>query len=278
MTIKPEDPPAYNPANADDTPRGTIILVERQNPHELFLQGCPPETKVLLRIDDVRRILSRGETADSFYNEELTVITTTTVHDRILGQLTWEEEAELIRAFKPDYHIPCDYPVYKHDDEDTRRKHVRNCLEGVLFVGHQLSDVKTQIIPLVKGETTDERELCYNLFETIGARYVAFYAAQYFLSGKGFTPLLQSLQAIASEAPHLKIMVIGLQSPRLLAQVPPQVVAAAGQRWINEVQLRDVPVEKSCELFGQMNREIESVLSSGQAPLSMWAESSGVTA
>ncbi|WP_146047435.1 hypothetical protein [Haloferax marisrubri] len=278
MTIPKRKQLGFNPAKIDDTPRGTVILAEPQSAHQRFLQGIPQETKVLLRISDANTLLNRSETASTYYGDETTVITTTTVQDKYLSELTWERELELIKEFEPDYHIPCDYPVYKHDKEDQRRGHVRNCLEGTLWVGQHLSDVKTRIIPLVKGETPSERGLCYRVFDEINAEYVAVYGTQYFLSGKGFSPLLETLQAIASEASHLKIMLIGLQSPRLLEQAPPQVVAAAGQRWIRQVQLRDVPLSNSHRLFGEMDCAITDSLSEGQAPLSMWTGSAEVTA
>ncbi|TVT92818.1 hypothetical protein [Haloferax volcanii] len=278
MTIPSRKHQGFNPAISDHAPRGTVLLAEPQKAHTEFLDEIPLETRVLIRVHHAERLVRKGETAETYYGENTTVITTTTVHDRILSDLSWQRELDVIREFEPDYHIPCDYPVYKHDQESQRREHVLSCLEGTLWIGQRLRDVKTEIIPLVKGETPGERSLCYRVYRDIGAEYVAVYGAQYFLSGKGFKPLQRLLQNIASEAPNLKLMIIGLQSPRLLEKAPPQVVAAAGQRWIKETRLRKVPTPASAYLYDKMNERIHNAVSSGQAPLSMFTEPTEVTA
>lgn len=73
-------------------------------------------------------------------------------------------------------------------------------------------------------------------------------------------------------------MLIGLQSPRRLKQLPPQIVAAAGQRWIDEVQLRDVPWSESQRLYKPMQEEIDAALGQGQIPIMAWTSGEEVTA
>jgi len=135
----------------------------------------------------------------------------------------------------------------------------------------ELYGSKTRIIPLIKGTTPEERNLCYKVFDHIGAEYCTFYRTQYFTAGIGFNQLLDDLRTMVSEAPGLEIILIGLQSPPKLRQLPPQIVASAGQRWIREVQLRKVPWNESAHLYESMERKINDALGQGQMPIMAWS-------
>jgi hypothetical protein len=266
-------------ADAEDAPRGSVLLVEPQHAHREFLDQNPYVSTVLLRITHVQTLVNRGETADTYFEDDVTVITSTTINDRRLAQLGWQEELELIKEFEPDYHIPCDYPVYKAWDEGRRKQHILDCLEGTIWIADRLEDTGTQVIPLLKGETPEEREYCYKVFEEqLGTNYCVFYGTQYFTAGVGFYKLLEDIQKVVSEAPQLQILLMGLQYPGWLEELPPQVVAAAGQRWIRHSQLRDVSWKQAQENYGELDQEIESALETGQAPLGIWSPSNEVTA
>lgn len=269
--IPNEKHPGFNLASSQDAPRGPVLLIEKQRSHNQFHRNNPNDLTVLLRITTVQTLLNQGETADSWFGENIQVITTTTVDDEILSELDWEDELQLILKFKPDFHIPCDYPVYETDDPELRRHRILKSLEGMIWIAGKLHSTKTQIIPLIKGTTPEERRLCYKVFNHIGAEYCTFYGTQYFTANIGFNQLLDDLRTVVSEAPELEIMLIGLQSPRRLKQLPPQFVASAGQRWINEVQLREVPWNESKHLYKKMEQEINNSLKQGQMPIMAWS-------
>lgn len=271
--IPDENHQGFNLPASDEAPRGPVLLVEKQEAHEQFHKDHPRQLTVLLRITHARRLVNQNETAESYFDDSVTVVTTTTVNDRVLSELDWEEEYGLVAQFQPDFHIPCDYPVYKEDDPILRRKHVIKCLKGMIWMAGEFSGMRTQILPLLKGETPYERHLCYQVFDHIGTKYCVFYGTQYFTAGIGFNQLRKDLRTVASEASDLEIMLIGLQSPDLLEQVPPQIVAAAGQRWMDEVQLREVPWEKSKQLYEPMAQKINAALGQGQMPIMAWANS-----
>lgn len=266
-------------ANAEEAPRGSVLLVEPQHAHREFLNQNPHVSTVLLRIIHVQTLINRGETADTYFEDDVTVVTSTTINDRRLSQLGWQEELELIKEFEPDYHIPCDYPVYKAWDGDRRKQHIIDCLEGTIWMAERMEDTRARVIPLLKGETPEEREYCYKVFkEQLSTNYCVFYGTQYFTAGVGFYKLLEDIQKVASEAPHLQILLMGLQYPGWLKELPPQVVAAAGQRWIRQSQLRSVSWGQAQENYEKLDREIETALETGQAPLGIWSPSSEVIA
>ena len=276
--IPTENNQGFNLVSSEEAPNGTVLLMEKQEAHDQFHRDNPNQLTVLLRLSTVRTLVRMGETAESWFDEDVTVITTTTINDEILSDLDWEKELELVQKFEPDFHIPCDYPVYKEDDPVLRLSHVIKCLKGTIWMAKKLHGTKTKILPLIKGETPQERRLCYRVFDHLGVEYCVFYGTQYFTAGIGYYQLLGDLRTVVSEAPQLQIMLIGLQAPHRLEELPPQVVAAAGQRWIDEVQLREVPWRESKRLYETMKQKIDTALGQGQMPIMAWASAEEVTA
>jgi hypothetical protein len=147
----------------------------------------------------------------------------------------------------------------------------------MIWIAEKLHRSNTRIIPLLKGTTPQERRLCYKVFEHVGIEYCVFYGTQYFTASIGFNQLQEDLCTVVSESPELKIMLIGLQSARRLKQLPPQIVASAGQRWIDKVQLREVSWKESQRLYESMEQKINKALRQGQMPITAWTQN-GVTA
>jgi hypothetical protein len=213
-------------------PRGAIPSVEPYHSYSAFLQAVEPDY-ALLKYTDMRTLVNRGETAASYFPEATDVITTTTIRDTPLNLLSWERELEHVRDFNPDYHIPADYSTYEQQDVADRSRNVLHCMEGLLWMQRQLRehDSETQLIPLVKGVTPEERALCDEVFDRAGfTDYCAFYGTQYFSGGAGIRidELVTDLDAVATEQDR-EIFLIGLLSPNYLNRVSDQVVAAAGQ-------------------------------------------------
>jgi hypothetical protein len=48
-------------------------------------------------------------------------------------------------------------------------------------------------------------------------------------------------------------------------------VASAGQRWIDEVQLREVSWNESARLYESMEHEVNDALEQGQMPIMAWS-------
>ena len=269
--IPTEKHQGFSLASSQNAPRGPVLLMEKQRAHKQFRRKNENKLTVLIRITTVQTLLNQGETADSWFGDNIQVITTTTVDDEILSELNWEKELQMIQEFQPDFHIPCDYPVYETQEPEIRRHYILKSLEGMIWMAEELYGCKTRIIPLIKGTTPEERNLCYNVFDHIGAEYCTFYGTQYFTASIGFNQLLDDIRTMVSEAPSLEIMLIGLQSPRMLRQLPPQIVASAGQRWIREVQLREVPWNESARLYESMELEVNDALGQGQMPIMAWS-------
>jgi hypothetical protein len=140
----------------------------------------------------------------------------------------------------------------------------------------QLSDLRTQVVPLLKGVTPGEREIFYRAFKKLGFDFCAFYGTQYFTQGPNISALSEDLHRISSEAPNLDIFLIGLLSPNYLRDLPANVVGAAGeQKWRREVGLRDDTVDLS-EMRSRargLSARVSEALSAGQAPLDLWMQS-----
>jgi hypothetical protein len=217
---------------AHSYPTGAIPSVEPYHSYRTFLQAVTPDY-ALLKYTDMQTLVNRGETAASYFPDETSVITTTTIRDTPLNLLSWERELKKVRDFSPDYHIPADYSTYENQDVDDRSRNTLHCMEGLLWMQRQLRehDSDIQLIPLVKGVRPEERSVCYEIFDRAGFDdYCAFYGTQYFSGGAGIriNELVTDLTAVATEQDR-DLFLIGLLSPNYLKRVPEQVVAAAGQ-------------------------------------------------
>lgn len=212
----------------------------------------------MVNIRDARRLVKRDETADSFYGSETSVVVTTTVSDEILDLVRWEDELEIIEEFAPAYHIPADYSTYNADSATVREQNITECMEGTLWMDQQLQDTPTQVIPIVKGTTPFEREICYQTFDRLDTGYAAFYVAQYFTGGDGIRigELVEDVTTIAEEYEG-DLVLIGLLSSAFLARMPTAVVAAAGLNgWRNAVKPRENDAKAMRHRYGRFVEEI----------------------
>jgi len=242
-----EDPPDRRTrpqAGINDVPVvGALPRVERQYAHRDFLEAVAPAAAVI-NIIHVRRLLKAGYTSSSWFPEETTVVTTTTVADNRLARISWQQELAFIKAFEPDYHLPTDYPVYGDMEPSRRVENTKRCAKGTLYAAAELADTPTSIIPLIKGTTTGERFICESVAADLDADMVAKYGTQYFtVSGAGqFPALREDLQAIATEtADDQRLLVIGAMSPSGkfgVQKFPDKVCAVAGTRWYKHVSPR----------------------------------------
>lgn len=239
-----------------------IPRVEAQRAHQEFVQAARPPT-VMMKITHARRLYRQDETFDSFFYPGIEVITTTTINDTQLNLLPWEEEWNIVREMNPDYHIPTDYSDYASQPFEERQENIEKCLEGAVWMSQKINDnddVETKLLPLLKGVTPEERELCYQVFEGIGWDTAAFYATRYFTAGRGnnITALVDDLETIHSET-DIDIFLIGLLSPQYLSRLPTNVTAAAGQKqWREEVTPSKQSDEEIANTFETVWEEIRT--------------------
>lgn len=261
--------------SSDNSPSGCIPLIEPQQAHIEFLESVPEISQILVRLSDVDRLLNRSQTAESYFPSGIDVITTSTVTDEYLSGLHWRDEFEMISEFAPDYHIPCDIPIYRDTDRSERRDRLRKYLNRMLAFAQESTNTSVSIIPLPKALTREEWSVVKPAFDVLGVEFYAFYGTQYFLEGGGFRELLKDIRLGVSVMPNRDILVIGLLSPAMLRQLPPQVTAAGGlNQWRTRVHLREASSEVYRNRFVELQDQVNSALGIGQAPLGMWAESS----
>jgi hypothetical protein len=229
----------------DHLPQGTIAQVESRQKHRLFLEAVEPAS-ILVKITDARRLVKRGETADSWTPPNTEVITSTAVHDQHNNALPLEGngykrgEWDIVREFEPEFHVPADRPDYNDIDDDQRFEWVADAMAGTLTIANHLanSDLSTSVLPWIKGVTAEERRLSYRTIEQLGMGCAVFYANPYFNDGRGvlIDDLLEDLELIRDESSKyvdsadgaLDIIIVGCQSPNVVSDMPDNVVASSG--------------------------------------------------
>lgn len=264
-----------------DWPNGLVRRVQAQQAHEDFMQALTGADTVMIKIPAVETLLRhRGQVRDTYFPDGFTVITSGVIHDATLGELRWTRERNAAHAFGPDFHIPTDYPVYGDMDEEDRKENIKKMMDGTKWMHDKLQTTPIKVVPLVKGFTTEERAICYKTLRSLDTSYCAYYGAQYFggKMGNGINKLEADVKEVITELGVDKLLLIGLQSRDYLARMPPEVVAAAGQRWIDQSSLRDVPPATAQQRYRQWRDDTEEVLGGGQSVLGSFTGASEVVA
>lgn len=231
----------------------------------------------MVPLTHARRIVKRGETAESYFTPNLSVITTTTVADNELFCLPWEKELEIIQDFGPDYHIPADASVYEGQETGEREELVRQSLRGFLFFHDELtdnpgafSDEPPVLIPLIKGISDYELDLCFRVLHSKKVQLAAFYATQYFTGGNHARhyELVDDLEHISEiMPPNLRLLTIGTLGLKLLAKFPDTVVAAAGQnQWRKRITPRKQTHEEMIRAYVPFAEDVNQTLDAAVPP------------
>ena len=79
--------------------------------HQAFVDTVWPPF-ILIKLNDAATLATRGETATSYFGPAPTVITTTTINDDDLSDLTYQDELDILTRFDPDIHLPADVSIY----------------------------------------------------------------------------------------------------------------------------------------------------------------------
>lgn len=273
------DPSGTQKGSVPEPPSGEVIpRIERQTAHEEFTAANPYVDTVMLPITHAERLLSEGVTASAYTDKDL--ITTTTIRDTKLKRWNWRRELDVVSGFGPTYHIPTDYWVYGDMDKEDRLTNIKALMNGTEWMARVLSDSPIRLIPLVKGYSLEERQICYQVLDRLGIGYVGFYGAQYFGEGhgNGINALDQDLRDIASEYSPDGMLLIGMQSENYIDRLPPEVDAVAGQRWIEKSKLRETEKSHAVEYYNTWKQDLEEGLNSGPATLGMFSNRTEVTA
>lgn len=210
--------------------KGYIPQLENQRKHQKFLQIVPSLDAVVIKITAARALVNRGVTAEQ-YAGDAKVITTTTIDDRKLEDLYWEDELDIVKKFEPDYHIPTDCPTYQDSDQAPRKRKINLdiYLEGLLYLEKRLEN--TELLPLIKGEERSERKRVKEVIDALGYEYAVFYATQMIVSGMKHYRVIGKINQIANQFSDKKILLMGVQVPRYIELLAPNVVAVSGQKW-----------------------------------------------
>jgi hypothetical protein len=241
--------------------------------HADLIGTNPYVDTVVFRIDGAQQLVQRGETADSWLDRTVTSIVVTTIPDDALEEWFPAREVETARQFDADYLVPCDKPVYNTHPPSVRRETIQRYVRDLTDVTMALRDDPTSVIPLMKGVTESERRICYRTFDDLGFDRAAFYAAQYFLYGNHSTDLIHRVSEIVAESELRAFMLIGLQAGRYLKEMPPEVTAATGLRWISQSSLRNktLSMNQKHTRYGVWKHRIETVLTGRQTVLRRWS-------
>lgn len=243
------------------------VKVPSTNEREAVVNDPSIET-VMLSIDSARKLVDlHGETARTYFRDDQTVITTTTVHDDILKELDWLKELDIVRRFGPDYHIPTEYSVYQSSMSSLEQAQaICDCMAGTEWFAKRLQNHATGVLMQAKGWLPWHYELCQPTMERLGTDFLVFYAACY--KNRVYDPKAD-LEALVSVLKPSGILVIGQQSTRFLRRVPPEVVAAAGGRWRRMSGLEEEGHEPT--RHRQWKGNVEQYLGAGQAMLSSYS-------
>lgn len=236
--------------------------VPNKNERDAVLSDSSIET-VMVSVDAARRLVQHhDETARTYFRDDQTVITTTTMHDDTLRKLEWDTELTLVRRFGPDYHIPTEYSVYQTMSRSQQETAIDNCMEGTAWMAEMLTNHSTDVLVQAKGWLPWQFERCLPTMQQLETDYVVYYATGY--KGRVYE-LRDDLNTLISTLNPSGILLIGKQSVRFLSRAVPEVVSAAGGRWRRECGLAGDGHE--ADEHRVWKRSVEQELACGQAIL-----------
>lgn len=249
---------------------GVVPRVE-DRPKQLAFAREAGFNQVMIDMYRAERLLDKGETAKSVF-PDATVILTTTFEDERLELWFLERQIEVAVEFGADAVIPCDCPVYQDDPPLQRRQTIEIYAENLDRAFREFSEYGINVIPLVKGETPEERSICYDVFQQAGIDTIAHYCAQYFLYGVYMKEFKRRVRDIVSEFEPENLLLVGFQSENYLPQLPPAVTAAAGRRWFRKAELAEESMGVAQQNYADWKRRVNEALRGGQTMLGSFNE------
>lgn len=245
----------------DNGVSGAIARVEPTPAHQEFLQSVEPDWAEI-KLHHAGQLVKQGHTASSWATDNVNMIVTSAINDERLDSISWVEERDIVKEFAPEAHIPTDVSVYFSQDTDDRVECIQNCMEGTAFMKGELASDDISIIPLFKGYTKSEREICLSAFEALNTDLVAIYVARYF-SAKGGNNLGEMLRYLQACDKHSmpNVILLGLLSPTYLEQVPEWVVAGSGQnQWRKRITPSKQSVSEMKSAYAELSNSVDEAL------------------
>lgn len=235
-------------------PRGLIPRVEWSREQVSFIRDAPRPLTVMVDLHTVDRLVGRGLDAMCF-GDGVEVVTTSTIADETLALYRVEREIDLVRRFRPRWHVAGDRPVYLTDDSKSRRLKIDFAVEAYSDLRDAVATSGVVPIALIKGVNEAEWRHSVASYRTAGASAFAYYGAQYFGHGRGRhqAELVMDVRSIVAGSGIPYLMLIGLQSPNLIGRFPEQVQAFAGMRWRSVVRPGRAPAGVTLARFESWN-------------------------
>lgn len=236
----------FKELNSTHLPTGIIPRIEYSKKNLDFLSKPFGSEYIMLNIDVVKRLADQGLTARDIYPYG-DIITTSTIQDSVLCNFNVEQEIEVITKFKPAWHIPCDYPTYYEDCDEGREWFIDAVVEDTISFIEAVKGTSIEVLPLIKGINESEWKRSVSQFKNMGINYFAFYVKQYFGShnGKNDQLMVEHIRRMVYSCHPDYLMLIGYQSPIRVRDMPPEVKAFAGKRWVIGSKINDVSPEQA---------------------------------
>lgn len=227
-------------------PIGLIPRIVYTRKHLEFLNSYSNLSYVMINMDVAERLANRGISSFDILPKGR-VITTSTIADPKLCRYTVEDEIELVKNFKPAWHIPCDYPVYYEESKEGRQWFIDAVVEDTKTFIRETKQLGIGTIPLIKGIDESEWRRSINPFRKMGVNNYAFYVKQYYgrNRGKNDNLMVEHVRRIVHSCDINYVMLIGYQSPNRIQDLPPEVRAFAGERWIRGSDLIHLSPEQA---------------------------------
>lgn len=216
-------------------PKGHIIRVEADlSQINLVIKNTTIKT-VMINLDDAEKLLNSGINS-SYFGPKKLVITTSTISDLNLSKYFLEKEASIVIDFAPNFHIPRDRPVYLSQNEKERLWNIQAQVEETIELRELLNQTSIKLIPLLKGVNREEQLSSYIPLKNEGFKAFSYYSVQYFGKGRGNLSnyLIKDLWGISNLPDIQYIMLVGIESERILRRLPPEIKAFAGLRFVRE--------------------------------------------
>jgi hypothetical protein len=257
---------------------GVVARAEKYWKHERFFgpRNRAVDT-VMFPLTAARSVVNQHGNADTFFGPRTTVVTDNFVQDGILESFDKTEKREILRQFSPDYHIPEVRSVYSHHDEAEQQRRIDTAMEETEWIASELADTPTKILVQMKGWKRWHFKRCLSKLRTLSTDFCVFYGSGYAGPGIGnrLYDLIDDSKTMIRVVDPEGVLLVGRQSPRDLRKFPPEVVAAAGKRWIEESEQDDGLYSQ--EQFRTWADSVEPTLGSGQTRIGTFA-SNGVVA
>jgi hypothetical protein len=255
-------------------PSGFVPRVEKTSRQLSILGAAQSLQWVMFDLDVAERFVREGRTASQVFPRGR-VITTSTIHDSRLKRYHPERELEVVEAFRPAWHIPCDRPVYVEENPEGRAWFIDSMVEGTLFQRDRLKGAGVGLLPLIKGINPDEWLRSHTPLARDGFSRFAFYVKQYFGAGVGKRDgkMVEDLRGVVSTCSPQYILLVGYQSFVRIPQLPTAVRAFAGQHWRSVCKLGHVAPTTSRRLLESL---VETSLTSRTLRQEVLPQGSGI--